>query len=235
MKVDIWSDIRCPFCYIGKRRFEEALSRFEHKEEVEVIWHSFELDPSMKTQPYKNPLEYLAEIKGQTLQWSKQVHHQLTDTAAAAGLTFHFDQCVVANSFDAHRLIQFAKTKNLGDQAKERLLKAYFTEGINIADYEALLKMGIEIGLVKEEVSDVLKSDAFTENVRSDEATAQRLGISGVPFFVVDQQYGISGAQMPETFLEALQHAWAEKEKIETIAPLNNQQAGDACGMDGEC
>ncbi len=235
MKVDIWSDIRCPFCYIGKRRFEEALSRFEHKDQIEVVWHSFELDPSMKTQPDKNPLEYLAEIKGQTLQWSEQMHDQLTGTAAKVGLTFNFSDCVVANSFDAHRFIQFAKTKNLGDQAKERLLKAYFTEGINIADREALLKMGIEIGLAKEEVTHVLETDAFAENVRSDEATAQRLGIRGVPFFVVDQQYGVSGAQMPETFLEALQHAWTEKEKITLTKSITADGSGDACEVDGNC
>lgn len=235
MKVDIWSDIRCPFCYIGKRRFEEALTRFEHKNEVEVTWHSFELDPSMKTQPDKNPMEYLAEIKGQTLQWSEQMHDQLTATAAGAGLTFHFDKCVVANSFDAHRLIQFAKSKGLGDQAKERLLKSYFTEGGNIADHTTLLQLGIEIGLEKEEVDQVLQTDAFAENVRSDEATAQRLGIRGVPFFVVDQQYGVSGAQMPDTFLDALQHAWKEKEKIDAINTMTPDETGDACGVDGNC
>ncbi|MDB5258593.1 MAG: oxidoreductase [Chitinophagaceae bacterium] len=233
MKVDIWSDIRCPFCYIGKRRFEEALSRFEHKNEVEVTWHSFELDPSMKTQPNKNPLEYLAEIKGQTLQWSEQMHDQLTGTAAAAGLTFNFAQCVVANSFDAHRLIQFAKTKSLGDQAKERLLRAYFTEGLNIHDHPTLLRLGIEIGLIQEEVDHVLQTNAFTEEVRNDEATAQRLGIRGVPFFVLDQKYGVSGAQMPDTFLDALQQAWKEKEKIDVVNSTATD--GDACGIDENC
>lgn len=235
MKVDIWSDIRCPFCYIGKRRFEEALSRFEHKDQIEVIWHSFELDPSMKTQPDKNPLEYLAEIKGQTLQWSEQMHDQLTGTAAKAGLTFNFEKCVVANSFDAHRLIQFAKTKGLGDKAKERLLKAYFTDGANIDDRSTLLQLGIEIGLVKAEVDHVLQTDAFTENVRSDEATAQRLGIRGVPFFVLDQQYGVSGAQMPETFLDALEQAWKEKEKIAAVNPITHKDSGDACEIGGDC
>ncbi|MDF2455062.1 MAG: oxidoreductase [Cytophagaceae bacterium] len=235
MKVDIWSDIRCPFCYIGKRRFEEALSRFEHKDHIEVTWHSFELDPAMKTQPDKNPLEYLAEIKGQTLQWSEQMHEQLTGTAAAAGLTFNFEKCVVANSFDAHRLIQFAKTKDLGDQAKERLLKAYFTEGANIADHPTLLQLGIDTGLEKEEVEHVLQVGAFTEEVRSDEATAQRLGIRGVPFFVVDQQYGISGAQMPDTFLEALEHAWKEKEKIDAVSQVTPTENSDSCGVDGNC
>jgi len=235
MKVDIWSDIRCPFCYIGKRRFEEALSRFKHKDEVEVTWHSFELDPSMKTQPDKNPLEYLAEIKGQTLQWSEQMHDQLTGTAAAAGLTFNFDKCVVANSFDAHRLIQFAKTKNKGDQAKERLLKAYFTDGANIADHAVLAQAGSDIGLDSAEVTKMLQTDAFTENVRSDEATAQRLGIRGVPFFVLDQQYGVSGAQMPDTFLEALEQAWKEKEKIDAISNVTPTDTGDACGIDGNC
>ena len=177
----------------------------------------------------------MAEIKGQTLQWSEQMHDQLTGTAAAAGLTFNFDKCVVANSFDAHRLIQFAKTKNKGDQAKERLLKAYFTDGANIADHAVLAQAGSDIGLDSAEVTKMLQTDAFTENVRSDEATAQRLGIRGVPFFVLDQQYGVSGAQMPDTFLEALEQAWKEKEKIDAISNVTPTDTGDACGIDGNC
>ncbi len=233
MKVDIWSDIRCPFCYIGKRRFEEALSRFDRKNEVEVIWHSFELDPSMKTRPDINPLEYLAKIKGKTLQWSVQMHDQVTAVAATVGLTFNFDKCVVANSFDAHRLIQFGKTKGLGDQAKERLLKAYFTEGLNIHDHPTLLRLGVEIGLDKEEVRHVLHTDVFTDQVRNDEATAQQLGIRGVPFFMLDQKYSVSGAQMSDVFLDALQQAWKEKEKIDVVNSTTT--GGDACGVDGTC
>ncbi|MDB5272204.1 MAG: oxidoreductase [Chitinophagaceae bacterium] len=235
MNVDIWSDIRCPFCYIGKRKFESALSQFEHKDQIHVTWHSFELDPHMKSQPGKNSHEYLAEIKGQTIQWAERMHDQMVGTAAAVGLTFNFDKSVVANSFDAHRLIQFAKTKGLGDQAKERLLKAYFTDGANISDVPTLLQLGVEIGLDKTLIEQVLHSDAFTENVRSDEATAQRLGIRGVPFFVVDEQYGISGAQAPETFLEALQHAWNEKEKIASLTSVTKDSAGDACEIGGDC
>jgi predicted DsbA family dithiol-disulfide isomerase len=235
MKVDIWSDIRCPFCYIGKRRFEEALSRFEHKDKIEVIWHSFELDPYMKTQPQKNPLEYLAEIKGQSLEWSEQMHEQVTATAASVGLDFKFSQSVVANSFDAHRLIQFAKTKGLGDQAKERLLRAYFTEGVDISSHESLMDMGVQVGLDRDELKKVLSSDAYTENVRNDEATAQRLGIRGVPFFVLDQKYGVSGAQMPETFLDALQQAWKEQERIDTVNNVVSKEGSDACDINGNC
>jgi protein disulfide-isomerase len=235
MKVDIWSDIRCPFCYIGKRKFEAALAQFEHKDDVTVTWHSFELDPSMKTQPDKNPYEYLAEIKGQSLHWSKQVHHQLAETAKAVGLTFNFGKVVVANSFDAHRLIQLAKTKNLGDEAKERLLKAYFTEGANISDSHTLIKLGTDIGLDQTQVEQVVKGDAFTADVRSDEATARRIGIGGVPFFVLDEQFGVSGAQSPETFLEALRHAWTEKEKQIKLTTMSDVGSSDVCGIEGNC
>jgi predicted DsbA family dithiol-disulfide isomerase len=235
MKVDIWSDIRCPFCYIGKRRFEVALDRFEYRDQVEVTWHSFELDPHLKTQPGKSLYEYLAEIKGQSLEWSEQMHDQLTATASTVGLAFNFERAVVANSFDAHRLIQFAKTKGMGDQAKERLLKAYFTEGADISDLPTLLKLGSDIGLDKIELERVLHSDAYSENVRSDESTAQRLGIRGVPFFVLDQQFGVSGAQTPETFLEALQHAWKEKKKMNIITSVSDDKEGEACGIEGDC
>ncbi len=168
MKVDIWSDIRCPFCYIGKRKLEAGLEKFEHKDKVEIVWHSFELDPSLETQPEKNVYDYLAEMKGQSRQWSVQMHNQLTQTAKQSGLTFNFNKSVIANSFDAHRLIQLAKTKQLGDVAKERLLKAYFTDGKNIRDHDTLLELGLEVGLDKTSVQQMLASDAFTTEVRQD-------------------------------------------------------------------
>ena len=129
MKIDIWSDVRCPFCYIGKRKFEKALSQFEHKDKVEVEWHSFELDPNAKTVPGKNAIEYLAEIKGQTKEWAVEMSNYVTQTAAEIGLDFNMEQQVVANSFNAHRLIQLAKSLGLGDQAEESLFAAHFTHG----------------------------------------------------------------------------------------------------------
>jgi predicted DsbA family dithiol-disulfide isomerase len=227
MKVDIWSDIRCPFCYIGKRKFEMALEKFPHKDEIEVIWHSFELDPNFKTQPDKKQYEALAEAKGISLAQSKQMHEYVTQTAAEVGLEYNFDKAVVANSFNAHRLIHLAKASGKADAMKERILKAYFTEGANIDDAETLVKLGVEVGLKKEEVELMLKSDKYADDVREDEDAAQHIGIRGVPFFVLNEKYGVSGAQQPETFLKALEQAWSEREKITMM------NSGDACDVDG--
>lgn len=211
MKVDIWSDVRCPFCYIGKRKFEMALERFEHKDEVEIEWHSFELDPSAETLLDKSPYDYLAERYGKSREWAVDTHQQVAQSAAAVGLTFNFDDAIMANSFDAHRLIQLAKTKGLADQVEEHLFKAHFTNGKNIADHQVLLEIAKTAGLDEAEVAVMLKSDDFTDEVRYDEKTAQNIGISGVPFFVINHKLGVSGAQSPDTFLDALIKASADK------------------------
>src|SRR5690606_30253879 len=147
MKINIWSDIRCPFCYIGKRKFEQALEKFEHKDEVEVIWRSFELDPNLQTQTDKNIYEFFAEIKGMSVEKAKELNHQVGEIAKEIGLDFKFDDVVIANSFMGHRLIQFAKTKNLGAAAEEALFKAHFSEGKNIDDLSTLAEVGASIGL----------------------------------------------------------------------------------------
>ncbi|TCC96895.1 DsbA family oxidoreductase [Pedobacter hiemivivus] len=210
MKVDIWSDVRCPFCYIGKRKFEMALAQFEHKDEVEVEWHSFELDPNTTTILDKNAYDYLAERYGKSREWSVETHKHVAQTAAEVGLTFNFEQSVIANSFDAHRLIQMAKQNGAGDLVEENLFKAHFTDGKNIADHEVLLQIGKDSGLNALEVEVMLKSDDFTDEVRYDEKTAQDLGITGVPFFIFDQKLAVSGAQPPETFLGAMIKAGEE-------------------------
>jgi predicted DsbA family dithiol-disulfide isomerase len=208
MKVDIWSDVRCPYCYIGKRKFEIALAQFEHRETVEVEWHSFELDPNAGTLPDENVYNYLANRYGKSREWAVSAHQQVAEIAAQVGLNFNFDVSIVANSFDAHRLIQFAKTKGLGDLAEELLFKAYFTEGKNIDDQQALLQIGIEIGLSENEVSSMLLSEAFSKDVHDDEQMANNIGVRGVPFFLIDEKLAVSGAQSPETFLGALNQAW---------------------------
>lgn len=207
MKVDIWSDVRCPFCYIGKRKFEQALAQFPGKEVVEIEWHSFELDPNAETILDKSAYDYLAERYGRSREWAVETHKQVTQTAAAVGLTFNFDDSVIANSFDAHRLIQMAKQHRAGDLVEEKLFIAHFTDGKNIADHEVLVEIGESIGLNKLDVEAMLKSDDFTDEVRYDEKTAGDLGINAVPFFIFDQKLAVSGAQSPETFLEALNQA----------------------------
>lgn len=204
MKIEIWSDVMCPFCYIGKRRFEEALSQFDAAANVEITWKSFQLNPTLKTDPSISIHQYLANAKGWDLEYAQQVNQQVTEMAEGVGLTYNFDRAVVANSFDAHRLVQLAKQHGLGNAAEEALFKAYFTEGKNIADHETLISLGTEIGLPGDEIAQMLKSDAFREAVRADIDEAQALGIRGVPFFVIDRKYAVSGAQPTETFLQAL-------------------------------
>lgn len=212
MKVDIWSDVRCPFCYIGKRKFELALEQFEHKDQVQVEWHSFELDPDAETKTGINAYDYLAEKKGQTREWSVQMHQNVIQAAAAVGLDFNFDKAVMANSFNAHRLIQLAKSMGLDNEIEEQLFIAHFINGENIDDQEVLIKTGVSVGLQKVAVEAMLSSDSFIDEVRIDEKVAQQIGISGVPFFIIDQKLAVSGAQPPETFLGALNQAWSKAE-----------------------
>ncbi len=210
MKVEIWSDVVCPFCYIGKRKFEAALAQFEGAEEIELVWHSFLLDPELKGDGKTSPYEYLAERKGMSLEQSKQMHQQVTDMAKEVGLDYHFENAIVANSIDAHRLLQLAKQHNLGDAAKESLFKAYFIEGKDIASHETLQAIGTSIGLDEKTVADVLTSDAYLTEVQAELQEAQQIGVKGVPFFVFDRKYAISGAQPTEAFLGALQTSFAE-------------------------
>ena len=229
MKIDIWSDIMCPFCYIGKRKLETALQQFDHKDKVEITWHSFQLDAAMQPQPGKDIHTYLAERKGQSREWSVRVHNQMTDMAKKEGLEYNFDKAVIANSFDAHRLIQLAKTHGKGDVAEEMLFKAYFTDGRNISNHNTLLQIGIELGLSAIEVGEMLSTDSYAEVVNDDIERARALGINGVPFFVIDGKYGISGAQPAEVFLNGLQQAWTEQQA--TIANTED----NACTADGVC
>ena len=224
MKIDIWSDVMCPFCYIGKRKLEQALQQFEHKDEVELIWHSFQLDPSIQYEPGRNLYSYLAERKGQSEEWAVKVHEQMTATAAKEGLEYNFDKAIIANSFNAHRLIQLAKTHGLGDAAEESLFRAYFTDGKNISDANVLQQLGMQIGLSAVAVGEMLNSDAYADEVNNDVALAHELGISGVPFFILNERLGISGAQPVEVFNDGLQQAWAlyDQKKQQTINLYNN-------------
>jgi len=231
MKVDIWSDIRCPFCYIGKRKFEMALEKFEHRNAVEVEWKSFELDPGLKTQNDVNATEYLAAIKGISKERANEMQQYVKGIANEVGLDFNADKAVVANSFNGHRLIQFAKTKGLGNEAEEELFKAHFTEGKNIDNTEVLLQTAINIGLDENEAREMLASGAFAKEVKQDEMQAQQFGISGVPFFVLNDKYAVSGAQSPETFLQALEQTWQETEEKKPVII----KQGESCPVDGNC
>ena len=194
MKIDIWSDIRCPFCYIGKRKLELALYDFPGKDSVEIVWHSFQLDPGLKTEHGVGVYEYLAERKGISRKQSEDMHRRVSDMALEAALEFNFDKVVVANSFDGHRLIQMAKAAGKAGEAEERLFRAHFTEGRDISDQQVLIESGVAIGLADTDVGDMLGSDAFGDQVRQDESTARYLGINAVPFFIFDNKLAVSGA-----------------------------------------
>lgn len=208
MKVEIWSDIMCPFCYIGKRRFEQALDQFEYSDEVEIEWRSFQLNPDMETDPDANINEYLAETKGWSLKEAKKMNERVTNMAADEELEYQMDQAVVANSFDAHRLIQFAKSQDLGDEAEEALFQAYFTEGKNMDDPDTLVEIAAQIGLDTQETREMLESDQYANAVQHDIQTAQAMNIRGVPFFLFNRKFAVSGAQESATFLKALKQSW---------------------------
>ncbi|ASU32952.1 DsbA family oxidoreductase [Mucilaginibacter xinganensis] len=234
MKVEIWSDVMCPFCYIGKRRFEDALQDFEHKDEVEIEWKSFQLNPDLETDPSININQYLSDKKGWTLDHAEQMNTRVTQMAAEAGLTYHLDKAVVANSFKAHRFSHLAKKHGLGIEAEEQLFKAYFTDSKNIDNNETLIALGEQIGLDKAEVKQVLESEEFAEDVNHDIDKAQYLGIQGVPFFVLNNKYAVSGAQAVPVFEQTLQKAF-EDWQLESAKPKLEVIDGDACGPDGNC
>lgn len=213
MKINIWSDIRCPFCYIGKKKFEAALEQFPYKDKVEVVWRSFELDPYLKTQTDKNIYEFFAELKGISVEKAKELNLSVKQAASLIGLDFNLDNMVVANSFKGHQLIQLAKTKNLGAEVEEALFKANFTDGKNIDDISVLVQIGTSIGIPEEEVAKAISSNVFRDDVRKDEMEANSIGVRGVPFFVFDDKYAVSGAQSPEVFLQALEKSWGEYSK----------------------
>ena len=206
MNVEVWSDIMCPFCYIGKRNYEAALKQFADNHKVEIEWHSFQLDPSIcsHSENKLNVYQYLSDRKGISYEQSVKMHQKVIQTAKEAGLIYNLDMAIVANSYDAHKIIQLAKTKGLGDEAEERLFHAYFTEGIDIGSPSQLIKLGQEIGLNKEEIAEAIQSDQYAYKVKQDIQEAQSLGITGVPFFLFNRKYIVSGAQPPDVFLKIL-------------------------------
>ena len=231
LSIDVWSDIVCPWCYVGKRRLEGALAQFPQRDAVEVVWRAFELDPSAPAvrDEHVPHTERLARKYGTTVAQAEKMTQRMTDVAAADGLDFRFDRIRPGRTFDAHRLLHFAAERGRQDALKERLLRAYMTEGAAIGDRETLVKLASDVGLDAEEAQGVLATDAYSADVRSEEDDARDLGITGVPFFVIGGRYAVSGAQPAELLLRAITTAWNElPEAIE--APLAD---GATCGPDG--
>lgn len=235
MKIEIWSDVMCPFCYIGKRNFEAALAQFPERENIEVEWKSFQLDPSMPEVPehQDNIYQFVASRKGISYEQSVAMHGHVAKMAKDAGLDYHFDKMLVTNSLKAHRLIQMAKTKGLGEKAEERLFYAYFTEGKNLSDDAVLTELGISIGLTDVEVKEALTNQVFKNKAEAEAAEASSLGANGVPFFVIDRKYAIAGAQQGSEMLKVLQTAYAEWKKDNP--GLIQVSQGNTCTPGNDC
>jgi predicted DsbA family dithiol-disulfide isomerase len=210
MQVEIWSDVVCPWCYLGKRHFEQALRLFPHREAVQVVYRSFELDPFAPTGVTTPTVEILATKYGMTLEQAHEAQRQMEKRADAAGLTFRMDGLRSGNTRDAHRLLHLAKARGRQAELAERLHQAYFTDQASIFDHSSLTDLAAGAGLDRGEVLGVLAGDAYGEDVDADEQLARSFGVSGVPFFVIDRRYGISGAQPAETIAQALDQAWAD-------------------------
>jgi predicted DsbA family dithiol-disulfide isomerase len=212
--VEIWSDIACPWCYVGKRRFEAALGRFEHRDEVPVNWRSFELDPSAPPERTGDRTARLAEKYGMTIEQAQAAERQLIEVAAEEGLDFHLDIARGGSTFDGHRIVHLAAEHGLQDAMKERLLRAYFSEGELIADHRALVRLAGEVGVPEAAARSTLSGERFAAEVRDDELTARWLGITAVPTFVIDRRLGASGAQPPEQLLDLLREGWAGRAEV---------------------
>lgn len=232
LKIQIWSDVMCPYCYIGKRRIEDALIQFPHADSVEIEWKSFQLDASFIASEDDNMVEHLAEKYRKDKEWAQEMMDSMTENAKNSGLDFHFEKAIMANSFNAHRLLHLAKKHNQSDELKELLFKAYLTDGKDINNTKTLTNLGINVGLDPAEIETVLHSDAYAKDVKEDIEMAQNIGVQGVPFFVFDNKYAVSGAQHVETFVKTLEKVWEEGDFKSKITILNSTNE-NSCDIDG--
>ncbi|HEX8770901.1 MAG TPA: DsbA family oxidoreductase [Acidimicrobiales bacterium] len=226
MRVDIWSDVVCPWCYVGKRRLEDALARFDHAADVDVVWRAFELDPSAPATYEGDNVDRLARKYGVPRAQAEAMNERVTRIADEEGLTFRLDIARPGNTLDAHRLLHLGADRGVQDVLKEQLLAAYQTRGEAIGDHDVLVRAAVAAGMDEGEVRDVLNSDRYTDEVRADENAAREIGATGVPFFVFDGRYAVSGAQPSDVLLQLLERTWSERMPVRVLA-------GDTCGPDG--
>ena len=235
MQIEIWSDVVCPWCYIGKRRLESALAGLEHADEVEVVWRSFQLDPTAPREATESIAAHLGSKYGGGAEAGRQMVDRVTEVAAGEGLAFDYHDARRASTLDAHRLLHLAHAEggsSLQGALKERLLAAYFTEARNPADHAVLTEAALAVGLPADRVAAVLGSGEYADEVAADVAQATAYGATGVPFFVVDRRYGVSGAQPAEVFSQLLERAWSESQPLVRVVGQDGG-SGDACGPDG--
>lgn len=234
MKIEIFSDVGCPWCFIGKRRFERALSEFPQRDQIEVEWKSYQLDPTLPEHESRSELEYLSQVKGMPADQVRQMLAHVGSQAEGEGLHYDFDSLVVANSWKAHRVIQRAKAVSLqvAENLEEQLFSAHFERGEDIGSEEVLVRLGTAAGLSQEQVREALTDSTWEDRVKGDLQEARALGVTGVPFFVLNRKYGISGAQPAELFAQALQQAWAEHQPLQMVTPA--AATADQPGPDGD-
>ncbi|GAA5087679.1 DsbA family oxidoreductase [Chryseobacterium ginsengisoli] len=229
MKIEIWSDVMCPFCYIGKNNFEQALEKLPFKDEVEVEWKSFQLDPTLDPKEAKNTFEYLKEKKGLPEAQAQQMIGQVSQMGKGAGIDFHFDKALITNTFSAHKLLHLAKKYNKSNEMEEALFIAHFIDGKNVGDLETLISLADSLGIDNEEAKNILTSEEFDYDINQDILEARNNGVTGVPFFILNGKYAVSGAQPVELFANALQQTYDE-----TVSPLKNLSNGEnSCDTDG--
>ena len=221
MKIELWSDFACPFCYIGKKRFEKALSEFPHKDQVEVIYKSYQLNPNAPKVMKGNAAESFAKGHRMSVEQAKQRFTMFKEQAKTVGLQYDYDKIQMTNSFDAHRLAKWANQFGKTEELTERLMKAYFTDGLNIADLDTLVSIAKELGLNPEQARKVLKSKEYGKDVLNDIKEGRQIGVQGVPFFVLNRKYGISGAQPIEYFAQALNQLWEESKPLQDLGGAN--------------
>ncbi|MDQ0822894.1 putative DsbA family dithiol-disulfide isomerase [Arthrobacter sp. V4I6] len=232
MKIEIWSDVACPWCYIGKRRFETALAAFPHRDSVEVMWRSYQLDPTLPDHYEGTELDYLSTRKGMAPDQVSGMFEHVAAQAKGEGLNYRFEDVVVANSFTAHRLIHLAAAHSKQDAAKERLLSDHFEHGKDIGNQDYLTSLGLDLGIDAGEVAELFSTDKYAADVRQDFEDGRALGINGVPFFVIDRKFGLSGAQPADTFTAALEQAWQASNPL-VLVNASGDGGGEACGPDG--
>lgn len=232
MKIEIWSDVMCPFCYIGKRRFEQALEEFPHKEQITVIWKSFQLDPTLEGVVTKEA--YFAK-KGFPMDRVNMMQQQMKTMAEADGIIMNHEQTIIANTYKAHQLIQLAKTLGKGNEAKEVFFYMYFTEGYNMDETATILEAAKRLDISNEAVTTLLENDSMKAAFDKDIMEAQQFGITGVPYFIFDRKYAVSGAQSVAHFSNALQQSFSEwQTQNHTIKPID-QEKGANCDINGHC
>lgn len=225
MQLEIWSDIACPWCAIGLRHLEAALDGFPHRDEIEIRWRSFELDPQAPARVEGPYVQKLADKYGTDLDRAQDMIDQMARTAAADGWSFDFDHIAPGNTFDAHRLLHLAAEQGIQHAVKERFLSAYLEQGVAIGDHAELASLAVDAGLDPDAVTEVLEGDAYADAVRADEQQARAFGIGGVPFFVIDRTYAVEGAQPAEVIRGALEQAFAERRQLQVVGASGGADA----------